>query len=119
MRVMFKIIFLTILVSCLFSAIVHADETGLVSMHELRRYGRYLCTTSHEHTGLGDMQKTRKLAIRAAARRWSAFTAWEYGDAWATWRHARGKKVTCEGQKGAISCVVLARPCRRLRKASR
>jgi len=88
-------------------------------MHELRRYGRYLCTASHEHTGLGDVQKTKKLAIRAATRKWSAFTAWEYGSAWGTWRHSRGKKVTCEGQKGAISCMVVARPCKRLRKASR
>ena len=88
-------------------------------MHELRRYGRYLCTVSHEHTGLGDVQKTKKLAIQAATRKWSNFTAWEYGDAWGKWRYARGKNVTCEGSKGAISCIVVARPCKRLRKANR
>ena len=95
---------------------VYADNTGFINMHQLHRYGNYLCTVSHEHTGNGTVQKNRKLAIRSAIRSWSDFTVWEYGSDWGKWRYARGKMVDCEGRKGAIICSVIARPCKLLRR---
>ncbi len=114
-----QIVFLA-LIALVFNTIhAYAHETGFVNIHELRRYGRYLCTVSHEHAGVGNTKKTKKLAIRSAVRKWSNFTAWEYGPTWGKWRYARGKSVSCKGAKGAVSCTVTARPCKRLRKIQR
>jgi hypothetical protein len=95
---------------------VQADDTGFITIHELRREGNLLCTASHEHTGTGTTQPNKKLAIRSAAKSWSEFTNWEYGTDWGRWRYARGKSVSCEGGKGAMSCTVIARPCKPLRR---
>jgi len=94
----------------------YADETGFINLHQLRRYGNYLCTATHEHTGNGTVQKNRKLAIRSAVRSWSDFTVWEYGSDWGKWKYARDKGVMCNGNRGSITCSVVARPCKLLRR---
>ena len=111
-----------VLIACVISLYIgvgsnaaQASETGFVNMHNLARYGSYLCTVTHEHTGLGKVKRNKRLALRSAIRSWSEFTAWEYGSTWGKWRYARGKSVFCDGNKGQISCSVIARPCKRLR----
>ena len=98
---------------------VHADDTGFITIHELRREGRLYCTVDHYHLGQGSVQRTKKRAIRSAAAAWSGFTAWEYGSDWAKWRYTRSKTVSCEGTRGAITCSVEARPCKPLRRRRR
>ena len=95
---------------------VRADDTGFIDIHELRREGRLFCTANHSHVGTGKAQRTKKRAIRSAARDWSSFTAWEYGTDWGKWRYARSKYVSCDGPRGAIVCTVEARPCKPLRR---
>ncbi len=97
----------------------HADDTGFITIHDLRREGRLYCTVDHYHSGQGTAQRTKKRAIRSAARAWSEFTAWEYGTDWAKWRYARSKAVSCDGPKGAVICSVEARPCKPLRRKKR
>lgn len=99
--------------------IATADDTGFITIHDLRREGRFYCTASHEHVGTGTAQRTKKRAVRSAARDWSGFTAWEYGTDWARWSYARGKTVSCNGPRGSIVCTVSARPCKLLRKRVR
>ncbi len=96
-----------------------ADDTGFITIHDLRRERGMLCTASHEHTGQGTTQRTKRRAIRSAARAWSEFTSWEYGTDWGRWRYARGKITECEGVRGAYTCSVIARPCRPLRRRRR
>ena len=96
-----------------------ADDTGFITIHDLRREGRYYCTSSHEHVGTGTAQRTKKRAVRSAARDWSGFTAWEYGTDWARWRYARSKSVRCDGPRGSIVCTVSARPCKILKRRVR
>lgn len=97
----------------------NADDTGFITIHDLRREGRLYCTVDHYHSGQGTVQRTKKRAIRSAAAAWSGFTAWEYGSDWARWRYARSKSVSCDGRRGAITCSVEARPCKRLRRKRR
>lgn len=93
-----------------------ADDTGFIGIHDLRRYGRYLCTTDHFHAGNGKAQRTKRRAIRSAVADWSSFTSWEYGSDWGKWRYARSKSVKCTGKRPAIQCTVDARMCKRLRR---
>ena len=97
----------------------NADDTGFITIHDLRREGRLYCTVDHYHSGQGSQQKNKKLAIRSAAAAWSGFTAWEYGTDWARWRYARSKTVSCSGARGAVTCSVEARPCKPLRRRKR
>ena len=101
------------------SSLARADDTGFITIHDLRREGRLYCTVSHTHIGNGTEQRTKRRAIRSAARSWSEFTAWEYGTDWGRWRYARSKKISCNGRRGAITCMVEARPCKPLRKRRR
>ncbi len=111
--------FLALLVIAGTPLAANADDTGFITIHELRREGRLYCTVDHYHTGMGSEQRTKKLAIRSAAAAWSGFTAWEYGTDWARWRYARSKSVSCNGARGAITCSVEARPCKPLRRRRR
>ena len=97
-----------------------ADQTGFASMHNHGRYRGRLCFTDHSHVGNGGTERTKRHAIRSAARDWAGFTAWEYGTDWARWRIARAKKVDCTKSDAGWSCSVEAYPClARSRKASR
>lgn len=92
--------------------VVHADDTGMAYMHDMRRERGRKCMISHWHYGSGT-GRTKRKAKRAAIRSWQEFTAFEYGTDWARFRHARSKGMSCTGtRKSGFSCQVEARPCR-------
>ncbi|MEO1265984.1 MAG: hypothetical protein AAFV26_09795 [Pseudomonadota bacterium] len=94
------------------TAPVFAD-TALLSLHEQRREGRKICLVGHFHAGTASGQRSKKLALRAAARDWQGFTAWEYGNRWGQWRNASNKSASCQRIGATWSCDVEGRPCRR------
>jgi len=90
---------------------VLADDTGLASMHDMRREGGRLCFTDHYHYGNGN-GSTKAAAQRDAIASWAGFTDFEYGSDWARYSRAAGKRMSCSGSGGSYSCQVEARPCR-------
>ncbi|MGI9521990.1 MAG: hypothetical protein ACR2PG_10115 [Hyphomicrobiaceae bacterium] len=116
MRSLTLILMAAVVVSSWTGATAWADDTGFINIHTLRREGRVYCAVGHFHTGSGKVQKSKKRAIRSAARDWSSFTAWEYGTDWAKWRNARSKEINCSGPRGEVSCTVSARPCKPYRR---
>jgi hypothetical protein len=93
------------------SPAVLADDTGLASMHDLRREGGRLCMSDHYHSGSGEGPS--KAAARAAAiRAWSDFTNFEYGSVWAHFSRAGSQSVRYGKTAGGWSADVDARPCR-------
>ena len=93
--------------------------------------GRY-CKIDHYHSGSGDEAKSHAQAKASAARAWSSFTAWEYGNKWSNISIAMNTKYSCSHPTTGWKCTVVAKPCkysgaarkvrkkaRRSRKASR
>lgn len=74
---------------------------------------RRVCMTDHFHYGSSSGQRSKKIARTEAIANWAGFTAFEYGDAWANFRLARSKGITCRQQEGGWGCNVEAVPCRR------
>jgi hypothetical protein len=93
------------------AAPVLADETGLASMHDMRREGGRLCFTDHYHYGNGS-GSTKAAAQRDAIASWSGFTDFEYGSDWARYSRAASKRVSCSKSGGGFACQIEARPCR-------
>jgi hypothetical protein len=88
-----------------------ADDTGLASMHELRREHGRLCMADHWHSGSGEGRS--KAAARAAAiRSWADFTDFEYGSAWAHFSRAANPSTRFIKAANGWSADVDARPCR-------
>ncbi|MEL6871550.1 MAG: hypothetical protein AAFO62_01890 [Pseudomonadota bacterium] len=99
-----------------------AQESALLALHEQRREGRKICLVGHFHAGASSGQRSKRLALKAAARDWQGFTAWEYGNHWGLWKNAKNKSATCQQVGNTWSCDVEGRPCRsarRLRRARR
>jgi hypothetical protein len=98
---------------CLLAAqtAVLADDTGLASMHDLRREGGRLCMVDHYHSGSGE-GSSRAAARAAAIRSWSSFTNFEYGTVWAHFARAASQSVRYGKTSGGWSADVDARPCR-------
>jgi hypothetical protein len=88
-----------------------ADDTGLASIHDLRREGGRLCMSDHFHYGSGT-GPTRAAAQRDAIGSWSSFTAMEYGSDWARWGRSGSKAVSCNKDSSGYSCSLSARPCK-------
>lgn len=88
-----------------------ADDTGMASIHDLRREGGRLCMTDHWHSGSGD-GGNKRAAMRDAIGSWSSFTSLEYGSVWASWGRAASKGATCAKESSGYSCSISARPCR-------
>jgi hypothetical protein len=88
-----------------------ADETGLASMHDLRREGGRLCMSDHYHFGNGG-GATRGAAQNSAIRSWADFTDFEYGSDWARFSRAASKSVSCGRGGSGWECQIQARPCR-------
>lgn len=66
----------------------------------------------HMHRGHGS-GATKAAAKAAAIKRWSGFTAWEYGKAWGNWSLAVKKSSSCKaGHRGKYRCKVKAQPCK-------
>jgi len=91
---------------------VVADETGLASMHALRRERGRLCMSDHWHYGSSGTERSRPAAQRAAIRSWQDFTDLEYGSTWARFSRAASRKVGCSHSGSGWSCNVEGRPCR-------
>jgi hypothetical protein len=89
-----------------------ADQTGLASIHVLRREGGRLCMADHFHFGSSNSQRSRGQATRAAIVSWQDFTDLEYGSDWARFGRAASKRIGCTAGSGGWSCNVEARPCR-------
>lgn len=79
--------------------------------------GRKSCRPNgHMHYGTSDSQPTKKGAQRAAIAAWSSFTEFEYGAAWASYKYARYKSLSCQNKEAGWSCNVEANPCRATRR---
>lgn len=88
-------------------------ETGLHKLHAAARVGGKVCFVEHSHEGDGFALATRRGAEASAARKWSTFTADEYGTAWGSYVAAIAKSMTCrQGADKYWSCTARARPCR-------
>jgi hypothetical protein len=95
-----------------FAPAVVADDTGLASIHAMRREGGRLCMADHWHYGSSGVQRARASAQRAAIRSWQDFTALEYGSDWARFSRAGSRRVSCSPGSGGWNCDVEGRPCR-------
>lgn len=84
---------------------------GLVLSAPSAHARKYCQGDNHLHYGNGTGAK-KKIARRNALASWAGFTAFEYGNAYAYWRHARFKKTRCSRSGGGWSCQVSANPCR-------
>lgn len=93
-------------------ALVHAQETGLASIHAWVPAGRAkTCLATHFHDGSG-AGKTKKDAERAAIQSWESFTIWEYGPSWGRWNLSETKTINCDRKTTSeFSCQVSSRPC--------
>lgn len=88
-----------------------ADDTGMASIHDLRREGGRLCQVDHFHYGSGT-GATKAAAMRDAIGSWASFTALEYGSDWARWGRAASKGQSCSKDPSGFSCSISARPCK-------
>lgn len=88
-----------------------ADDTGLASMHDLRKEGGRTCMTSHAHSGAG-VGRTKPAAMKAALQSWYEYTAWEYGTVWARWAKSAAKRVSYTKEPDGWAASVESRPCR-------
>ena len=86
-------------------------EDGLTGLHDKVRIGGKLCFRGHSHAGNSSGHASRKAAEVEAIRNWQDFTAFEYGNAWASYRLAAGKSMHCSGG-GSWGCTIDATPCR-------
>lgn len=87
-------------------------ETIGEAMHSARIERGFVCYTDHFHYGSSGNQSSKKAAEIAAISAWSSFVDFEYGSAWANFRKAGSKKMTCSQGSGGWDCSVEARPCR-------
>ncbi len=89
-----------------------ADETGLASIHTLRRERGRLCMADHWHYGSSGVHRSRRAAQREAIRSWQDFTDLEYGSSWARFYRAHSRRVNCSRSGGGWTCNAEGRPCR-------
>ena len=82
------------------------------ALHSARVERGYVCYTDHFHYGSSGTQPTRAKAERAAIESWSSFVDFEYGSAWANFRRAGSKGMSCSQSGGGWDCSLEARPCR-------
>jgi hypothetical protein len=88
-----------------------ADQTGVASIHAMRREGGRTCMSDHWHFGSSGAQRTKAAAQRTAIRSWQEFTDLEYGSDWARFYRAAGRKIRCSRSSSGWYCDVEARPC--------
>jgi hypothetical protein len=91
---------------------LHADETGLASMHAWHKVGRKTCLEDHYHSGEGT-GRNKRAARSAAISDWESFTAFEYGGVWARFRSATSRGIRYEETADGWMASVEALPCRR------
>lgn len=89
-----------------------ADDTGLSTLHELRREGGRVCFLDHYHYGSSAGLRSQKAAKASAVRSWQDFVDLEYGSDWARFSRAHSKAEKCEHSGSGWSCLIEARPCK-------
>jgi len=89
-----------------------ADETGMATMHGLRKEAGKTCMDDHWHYGSSNGMASRKAAEVDAIKSWSSFTDFEYGSNWARWGKAASKSMSCSPSGGTWGCQIEARPCK-------
>ncbi|MEO8420731.1 MAG: hypothetical protein ABI457_06010 [Hyphomicrobium sp.] len=89
-----------------------AQDSGLASMHAMRREGGKLCMADHWHYGSSGTSSTKAAAQRGAVSSWQDFTDLEYGRTWARFSRAASKKIGCSRNSAGWTCDAEARPCR-------
>ena len=67
---------------------------------------RTACMTDHFHYGSSSGQSSEKVARREAIANWQGFTAFEYGNAWASFKRARSQRVSCAKSEAGWGCNV-------------
>lgn len=82
------------------------------AMHDARVERGFVCYSDHFHYGSSGNQPSRRAAEASAIGSWSSFVDLEYGSAWANFRKAGSKKMSCTQGSGGWDCTVEARPCR-------
>ena len=70
-----------------------------------------VCMNGHFHFGSGP-GSSKRAATKAAIRSWAGFTSFEYGSAWANFRIAKNRVVSCDYEDGEHRCSARAIPCR-------
>ena len=73
-----------------------------------RRY----CMDGHFHYGSSSGQSSKKKAQAEAIASWAGFTAFEYGNAYASFKQGLSRRVSCSKDAGGWGCNVEAIPCR-------
>jgi hypothetical protein len=99
----------TVLVGMVGAAVI---ATITVPADAARRKGR-VCQAGHFHYGSSAGQRSKKGARAKAIADWSEFTAFEYGNAWARFKHAGSRRVQCAENAAGWGCSVEAVPCHR------
>ncbi len=89
-----------------------ADDTGLASMHALRRERGRICMSDHWHYGSSSALRSKRAAQREAIRSWQNFVALEYGSDWARYYRSASRKMACRRSASGWGCESEARPCR-------
>lgn len=112
LRVALGLVVAATAVACVGVPTTWADETGLASIHKLRRERGRICMADHWHYGSSGVQGSKAAAQRAAIRSWADFTDLEYGSTWARYGRAGSRKMTCSHSSGGWSCDVEGRPCK-------
>ena len=87
-----------------------ADQTGVASIHEWRRFGDKTCFVDHTHEGSGS-GSSQKAAMGEAIDSWQQFTALEYGTDWGSYARSINKTANCSQASGGFSCHVESIPC--------
>lgn len=89
----------------------HAQS--LAGLHAKVQVGGKTCFASHRHDGFGRTNGSKRATVQAAVRKWTSYTALEYGKAWANFRQANDRQMSCSKRTSGWACTVSALPCRR------
>ena len=81
-----------------------ADETGLASIHALRREGGRTCMSDHFHYGSSSGIRSENAAQREAIKSWADFTDLEYGSDWARYGKAASRSMRCKRSSDGWGC---------------
>ncbi len=101
---------------CAMPALLDSTPANAISWGKKMSNGK-VCRVllgTHTHHGRSGVQATEKAAMSAAVKRWSRFTAWEYGSAWGDISLAQGMVFTCAKTTygKAWRCLIVAQPCK-------
>lgn len=91
---------------------VWADDTGLASIHALRRERARICMSDHWHYGNSSALRSERAARREAIRSWQNFVALEYGSDWGRYYRSGSRKMVCRRSDSGWGCDAEGRPCR-------